>query len=116
MARYKVMTERNSAVVALSMRFRDENGIRPGDKVEIWFPSSSLMTVEPARNELDAQQDDLDTLLAFRGLIAFLLAHAPGDVGALGGDCLVAALVHPLPPLRAARALHVIEPAMEVGE
>lgn len=65
MARYKVMTAGNSAVIVLPKRFRDENGIRPGDHVEVGFPTGSLMTVEPARDDRGNRSDDLEAFFAF---------------------------------------------------
>lgn len=65
MTRYKVMTAGNCAVIVLPKAFRDENGIRAGDEVEITFPTGSLMTVEPVRDESRARQEDLETFFSF---------------------------------------------------
>lgn len=65
MTRYKVMTAGNSAVIVLPKAFRDENGIRAGDEVEVAFPTGSLMTVEPVRDESKTRKEDLEAFFSF---------------------------------------------------
>lgn len=60
-----VISSGNSAVVTLPKRFREQNGIKVGDKVRIGFPTASMMTVEaigqpgPDKKELLLRLRDL---------------------------------------------------------
>lgn len=46
-----VIASGNSAVVTLPKRFREMNGIKVGDRVSLGFPTASMMTIEPVKQE-----------------------------------------------------------------
>lgn len=65
MARYKVITSGNSAVLVLPKTFREENGIEVGDYVEVGFPARSVMTVTPTRKSGTSKSEQFSRLFSF---------------------------------------------------